>query len=266
MLKPGGRVHYSTQLTIVLDGVTETKRAKKDQPLKRSFGIGEMRLRDVSTEDCQRLVSAALSRGYSVQYALHIRNCISAIFEHAESKDWFSGRNPARRVKFPENVPAPQNALTFDQLRAVAASLDPLTRTMAVCASLTSMNVAEMCGLKWKYVNLSGAWKTVDGESLRPWTMAVRWQWTLGQLGTVKTHKRRRFVVIPELLAGYLSVLQSRGELTGLEGFVFTVTGKPVDSKNLLRRRLKPIGKALGLRVGWHTFRRTFDTLADQVG
>ena len=278
MLKPGGRVHYSTMLPIVLDGIPETKSkqrkwaqdesGKKIPPpvAKRLFGIGEIRLRDVTAEDCQRLAAAAISRGYSVQYATHIRNAISAIFEHAESKDWFSGRNPAKRVKLPENVPAPQCALTFDQLRGVASALDSLTGTMAICSSLTSMNVAEMCGLKLKYVNLSDRWKTADGESLPPMMMAVRWQWTLGQLGTVKTAKRRRLVPIPELLADYLDALLQREKFTGPEDFVFTVNGRPVDSKNLLRRRLKPIGTALGLKLGWHTFRRTFDTLADEVG
>ena len=102
MLKPGGRVHYSTHLPIVMDGIPEVKqRSKKKpkpgdpptQPVKRVAGIGDMRLRDVSTEDCQRLTSAALQRGYSVQYATHIRNCISAIFSHAARKDWFSERN-----------------------------------------------------------------------------------------------------------------------------------------------------------------------------
>ncbi len=273
MLKPGGRVHYSTQLLIVLDGIPEVKRRQQKKPkdgpipeVKRIFGIGEMRLRDVSTEDCQRLVSAALSRGYAVGYATHIRNCISAIFEHAESKDWFSGRNPAKRVKLPENVTQPNCALTFEELKTVAGSLDPMTRAMAVCASLTSMNVAEMCGLRWKYMNLSDEWRTVDGESLTPWTLAVRSQWTLGQLGTVKAKKRRRFVVIPKLLVRYLSQVGLRKEFKGPDDFVFTVTGKPVDAKNLLRRRLVPLGKKLGLKLGWHTFRRTFDTLADQVG
>jgi integrase len=279
MLKPGGRVHYSTMLPIVLEGIPaeKTKQRKwvKDESgkkipppaPKRLFGLGEMRLRDVKTEHCQRLVSAALSRGYSVQYATHIRNAISAIFEHADSKEWFTSRNPTKHVKLPENVPAPQSALTFDQLRAVAAALDPLTRTMAVCASLTSMNGAEICGLKWKYVNLTEQWKTADGESLHPGTMAVRWQWTLGQLGTVKAGKRKRFVPIPPLLAAYLGALAGRGKFVGPDDYVFTVTGRtPVDQKNLLRRRLIPVSKALGFKLGWHTFRRTFDTLADQVG
>ena len=156
LLKAGGRVHYATMLPIVLDGIPETttkqrkwsndKSGEKMPPPvpKRIFGIGELRFRDVTTEDCQRLVSAALSRQYSVQYATHIRNAISTIFTHAETKDWFSGKNPAKRVRLPENVPAPQSALTFDQLREVASALDALTGTMAICSSLTSMNVAEM--------------------------------------------------------------------------------------------------------------------------
>lgn len=268
MLKPGGRVHYSTHLPIVLDGIPETKQRSrtKDAPgVKRVCGIGKLRLRDVTTEDCQRLVSAALQRGYSVQYALHIRNTISAIFTHADTKDWFTGRNPAKRVKLPENVPAPQHALTFDQLRKVAAMLDPVTRAMALCASLTSMNIAEVCGLKWKYVNLSSEWAVVDGETIEPWQMAVRWQWTLGSLGTVKARGRRRSVVIPQMLAESLESLRLTAKP---EDFVFAnKAGRPIDAKNLMRRRLKRIGAALGIPwLGWHTFRRTFATLADQSG
>jgi hypothetical protein len=93
--------------------------------VKRVFGVGKMRLRGVATEDCQRLVLAALSRGHSVQHATHIRNAISAIFELAESKHRFSGRNPARRVKLPKNLSARQSALTFHQLPEVAAAPDP---------------------------------------------------------------------------------------------------------------------------------------------
>lgn len=269
MLKPGGRAHYSTHLIIILDGVPEVKKRsrKKDAPeFRRLFGIGEMRLRDVTGEDCQRLVSGALERGYSVQYAIHVRNAVSAIFDHAESKNWFSGSNPVRHVNLPENVPASQSALTFDELRTVAGALDTTTRAMVLCASLTSMNVAEMLGLKWKYVNLTSEWTVADGESLPPLTIAVRSQWTLGQIGTVKAKKRRRLIPISDMLRPHLAALRNRKDFMGKEDFLFTVSGKPVDSCNLLRRRLAPLGKRLGLKLGWHTFRRTFDTLADQIG
>lgn len=271
--KIGGRVHYGTQLRIVIDGIPEKKPKSRKwvngaapEPA-RVCGLGNLRLRDVTTEHCQRIVSATLGAGYSVQYAEHVKNCISAIFEHAESKDWFSGKNPAKRVNLPEMVHASQCALSFEELRRVAAALDPMTRAMALCASLTSMNVAEMCGLKLRYVNLSKTeWRSIDGESLPPRMMAVRWQWTLGQLGTVKAQKRRRLVPIPELLADHLATVLTRKQYVRPDDYVFTVNGRPVDSKNLLRRRLAPLGRAMGIKLGWHTFRRTFDTLADQVG
>jgi integrase len=277
MLKPGGRLHYSTHLQIVLDGIPGLKlRSRKKPrpgdlptpPVKRIAGIGDMRLRDVSTEDCQRLISSALERGYSVQYATHIRNCISAIFSHAESKDWFSERNPAKRVKLPEMVRREAHALTFDQVMRLVAALDLMTRAIVLCAVLTSMNIAEVLGLRWKYVNISNVWATVDGESLPPWQIAVRWQWTLRQFGSVKAKKRRRQVVIPALLADALAALRKRDRFTDPEDAVFASrSGRPVDEKNIMRRRLRKAATALGMPwIGWHDLRRTFSTLADQAG
>jgi integrase len=269
--KPGGRVHYSTHIPIVLDGIPETKtqsRKKGTPEPKRIAGIGKMRLRDVTTEDCQRLTSEAISRGYSVQVATHIKNCISAIFTHAESKDWFSGSNPAKRVKLPEMTRKPTHALTFNQVRQLAAAVDPLSRAMVLCAVLTSMNVAEMLGLRWKHVNLTDDWATVDGESLRPWQIAIRGQWTLRQYGSVKAKGRRRDVIIPTLLAEALKELRRRDKFIGQEDAVFVSrSGTPVDEKNIMRRRLRPTAIALGMPwLGWHDLRRSFATLADQVG
>ena len=45
---------------------------------------------------------------------------------------------------------------------------------MVLFAIVTSMNIAEVCGLQWKRVNLSEQFATVDGESLPPLTIAVR--------------------------------------------------------------------------------------------
>src|ERR1700680_2852029 len=48
------------------------------------------------------------------------------------------------------------------------------------------MNVAEICGLQWKRVNLTEAWSNTDGESIPPRTIAVRKQWYRGELGGLK--------------------------------------------------------------------------------
>ncbi len=116
------------------------KKPKLDAPpepeIPRHCGMAELRLRDVMPEDAQTLVSEAIARGYSTKTALHIRNCVSAIFTHAERQGWFTGRNPARFVKLPEmtrtRLPV---ALSFDQLKALPSMLRPLARAMVLCAS-----------------------------------------------------------------------------------------------------------------------------------
>lgn len=275
MLKPGGRAHYDVHLKIVLDGIPEVrKRSRKKiegvappEP-KRTCGLGELRLRDVKVEDCQRLVSAALSRGYSVQYAAHVRNTISAIFTHAESKDWFSGKNPARRVNLPEMERKELHSLTFDQVSKLIAAVDPMTRALVFCAVLTSMNIAEVLGLRWKRVNLTGVWMQTDGEALPPMHIAVREQWYLRQYGTLKKGSRRRNVPIPPELADALGKLNSQRKLSSDDSPVFASSaGRPVDGVNVLNRKIRPIAAALGMPwIGWHDLRRTFATLADEAG
>jgi len=280
MLKPGGRAHYETYLPVVLDGVPETKKRPrkwvKDEtgkkvppaPPKRHFGIGDRRLRDVTTEDCQRLVSAAILRGYSVQYATHVKNAVSAVFEHADSKEWFSGRNPTKHVNLPEMVRRELHAMTLDQAKALIAALEQIARTMVLCAVLTSMNIAEVMGLRWRRVNLSDKWTSVDGEALPPMHIAVREQWYLRQWGTLKAGSRRRNVPIPEELAEALKSLRRRDKFIGPDDAVFaSETGRPLDDRNILNRRIIPVAKALGITLtGWHDLRRTFSTVSDELG
>jgi len=61
-------------------------------------------------------------------------------------EDWFSGRNPAQGVRLPEMVRATPHALSFDQLSNLLPVLTPRVRAMVFMASLTSMNIAEICG------------------------------------------------------------------------------------------------------------------------
>jgi integrase len=55
---------------------------------------------------------------------------------------------------------------------------------------------------------------------------------------------------------------------TGPEDPVFASEfGRPVDEKNILRRHLRKAAAAIGVpKLGWHDLRRTFETLADQLG
>jgi integrase len=59
-----------------------------------------------------------------------------------------------------------------------------------------------------------------------------------------------------------------RENFTGPDDFVLVSrAGTPIDEHNVAARKLKPIGRALGMPwLSWHVFRRTHTTLANQLG
>jgi len=176
--KHGGQEYYRSQLPFVLDGVpdkkisrggkTRFKPGEEPPAIGRTHGIGDMRLRDVQREDLQRLVGTMLLRGYSTQSAKHVKTVASAIYTHAEQEGWFNGTNPAKFVKLPEMERATPHALSLQQVAALLSELPRIPRIMAFLAVMTSMNVAEICGLRWKRINLTSDPSIMDDELLPP--------------------------------------------------------------------------------------------------
>jgi len=256
MLKPGGRVHYRVQLAHI------------------ESAIGKLALREVRREHIQQLCSDLLKKTYrrskngpevpySVQSAVHLKNAASALFEHAKACRLYPGENPARYVRLPQMKRAPRQALTADQVQQVLALLSSPARELAYMAVMTSMNIAELCGLQWKHVNLSRTkWIMVDGEPVPPRAIAVRRQWREGAEGTLKASARRRTLPVTAEMEKTLRELNGRGTFTGAEDPVFVSRrGTPVDAHNLSNRVLRPAGQKLGLRLGWHVFRHTHAAL-----
>ena len=250
LLKKSGRTHYESML-------------KHVPPTLQS-----QRLRDTTAEDIQKLVSTLLARNYSVQTAKHVRTVISAIFTHAKRTGCYSGDNPAKLVRLPEMVRKEAHALSFDQAVGLLGALKSPAQELVLFAILTSMNIAEICGLQWKRVNLAEHFVTVDGESLPPLTIAVRKQWYRGEYGTVKAKSRRRNLPLGAVLRGVLFKMRERAQFAGPDDAVFASrTGKPVDEHNIARRHLKPVGRRLGMPwLSWHCFRRTHTTLSNELG
>jgi len=209
-----------------------------------------------------------LAKNYSVQTVQHVRTLISAILTHAKRIGWHSGENPAKLVRLPEMVRKEAHALSFDQAVSALGALKTPAREMVLFAILTSMNIAEICGLQWKRVNLAEHFTTVDGESLPPLTIAVRRQWYRGEYGTVKAKSRRRNLPIGAVLRGVLAEMKERARFARPDDPVFAArTGKPVDEHNIARRHLKPVGCLLGMPwLSWHCFRRTHTTLSNELG
>ena len=123
----------------------------------------------------------------------------------------------------------------------------------------TSLNVAEMLGLRWKWVNLSGEPVTVGSEVLPAYSLAVRENFYRGKFGSVKARSRRRNVPLGFSVTTALLKLKAGSTFVGPNDLVFSSrNGTPLNENNLLRRVLKPIAVTLSMPwLSWHAFRHT---------
>jgi integrase len=276
MKAASGRTHFRAILKHVLtpeevDRVFHVDADRSKTKLKALPNwpyLGNVRLADTRPEDVQRLIAAAVTRGYSAQTVKHIRNVVAAIFAHARKSQCVSGENPAGLVTLPRMVRKEAHALTFAQAKDLLAAMQYPERELALMAMLTRMNVAEICGLQWKWVNLTDGWSTTDGERIPPRTIAVRKHFYRGELVSLPKSSRKRHLSIPEPLLPILRDLSQRVKYTGSDDFVLVSSvGTPINEKDIAMRRLKPIGRSMQMPwLCWRVFSRTHTTLAYEFG
>jgi integrase len=232
--------------------------------------LGEKRLSQIQVGDVEFVMSMALHAGMSTCTAKHIRKVMSALFERARKLRIVSGDNPAVLADAPAIVPKrDKQALSASQVAQVLSMSPEPIRTMALCAVLTSANISELLGLRWKHINLSPEWTTFEAEPLPPYCMAIRQHFSRGEIGLLKTGMRKRNIPLPEpLVGGLLSLHAANANPNGSDDVVFrSRTGRPVNENNTRKRLFGKIAQALGLkRLGWHTFRYTHATLTQSVG
>ena len=230
--------------------------------------LGNLPLSKTRAGTVQRLIEAAVARGYSAQTVKHIRNVVSAIFAHAKKRQCFHGDNPATLVILPKMVRKEAHALTFAQAKDLLGAMQYPERELALMAMLTHMNVAEICGLQWKWVNLTDDWCIAEGERIPPRTIAVRRHFYRGELVSLPLRSRNRYLLIPEPLQEVLIRLCQRQTYTGPDDFVLASrVGRPVNEKDIAKRRLKPIGERMKMPwLSWRVLSRTHTTLAHELG
>jgi integrase len=222
---------------------------------------------EVRPENVKQLIQASMSHRYSSQMTTHLRNVIRIVVSYAAACGYFTGPNPAMFVPVPSIAHKPTRSLTLPQLKQVFELMRYPEQQIALFALLTDMNVAEICGLKWKHANLSNAAHDGSGEALPARTMAVRMQIYRGEFRAV-VGGRNRFVQIPELLHSALVHLKHRPDHISGEDFVLVSRrGTPVNPDNIAARRLKRIGQILDLNwLSWKVFHRTGMELQAKFG
>lgn len=269
-----GRRHYQAILKHILNpdhvdqmfGVAAERSKSKLKAIPGWPYLDSILLRDVQAGDVQRLITVAIDSGYSTQTAKHIRNVVSAIISHAIREGHFMGSNPAILVSPPGMQRKTPHALTFAQMVRVLQGMRYPEWDMTLMVILTRMNIAEICGLQWRYVNLSDQEVNREGDLIPARSIAVRKQWYRGELSTVP-QGRRKIVPIPPLLRTVLLRLSALRHSGSSEFVLVSRAGKPVNQINVAARRLKSIGEQLGIPwLSWQVFGRTRSQLAHEFG
>ena len=234
--------------------------------------IGDMKMRDVTLVHLQKLCSLKLESGLSVQTVTHIRSGLSAIFSRASALRIIEGVNPASAIRLPEMVRKERHTPTEEEARALLIVLENPAYSpcleMVLLSCSTSIHYAEMAGLRWKRVNLTGSPVIADGKNLPPCAVAVRENYYRKEFGTPKTKARKRIEPLTPEIVQVLSAMKERTKFNGPEDLVFgKETGTAMD-EDVMRRKLAKAAKAAGIPWGvtWHCFRRYFATASDRLG
>lgn len=242
--KAGGRKHYNYVLSLIL-------------PL-----IGNRRLRDLDVDAVETTVMTIRAKGLSWQVAKHCQATLHRAFKLAKRLELYHGDNPAAGVD-PGEQPLTKKrpGYTWTQAATVLARLKDPARTMAKLSIATSMNVAEMCGIRLKWCNFTDQIKVVEGEVLAPFSIAVREHWYDNERGTLKAGRRRRNVPLTADIAAELALFTARETFAGPDDPLFVSrTGTPVDQHNISNRHFRPLSVKVGFPVTWHGFRRAHST------
>lgn len=233
--------------------------------------VGDKRLRDVTHDDVQELINLKRDSGLSSQTVIHIRNVLNRVFRYAKTKKAFYGDLPTENIEMAEKTTKEAHAMDFKMAAALLEGLERLSLVayaIVLLALTTSMNIAELLGLRRKRVNLSENPIMLGDRSLDGGSIAVRENFYRGVFGTVKKKARNRDLPIPAIVLPVLRKLMEESPFTEPDSLVFaTDKGTPLDEKNLMRRIIKPIAEKLNMPwMGWHVFRHTHSTLAEDLG
>ena len=141
----------------------------------------------------------------------------------------------------PEMERRAPHALDFDNGRLLLGALPNPAREMALLSMTTSMNVAEMPGLRWKQVNLTEKGTSASGEFLAPFTLAVRENYYRGKFGSVKAKSRKRTVPRGSPVVAMLQTILQRSKFVGSDdlGFASSV-GTPLNGTTFFGGSLSP--------------------------
>ncbi len=268
-----GRTHYQAILKHVLRPETVDRLLVPYRGISKSKlksipewpYLDETRLCDITPDHVRRLASLAVHHGYSPQTVKHIKNVVSAIITHAKKERVFSGDNPITEVRLPPIARKAAPVLSLVEAKAVFRSMEYPERQIALIIFNSTMNVSEVCGLQWNYVNPTLRASCVDGDIVPPRSILVKYQRTSSGVARVSPDRVRVIGLSPPLLE-LLTTLKRQRRRRSQDGFLFASRiGTPLSPASILVSKLKPIGRRLGIPFSWHTLKQIHDVILQEL-
>ena len=256
--RKSGQIHYATWLDgHVLPALGHLRMREFKLETVQDFLDSKAKethapMRTIREGDQIKKVPCGPPRPYSVQSLIHIRNALSRVFRKARESGYYPATCalPTEGVELPELVRAERGSLSAAQARDFLAAAESPLRVLLLTLLVCGLRISEACGLRWR---------DVDFEAR---LVRKRFAWKFGAYQEMKSKASRKDIPLPDELLAVLAQLKARTRWDGPDHPVFASrTGRPLDQKNLLNRKLKPIARRLGLpMVSWHWFRHTAST------
>jgi len=216
--------------------------------------FGVRKLHEIPRLEVQRFITLKRGEGYATKTLEHLRNLLSRLFQTAV--DWgMLQENPARGLKLPPREPRREvHILSAEGIQRLLGALPEPSRTIFALGIVTGLRIGELLGLKIDDVDLTGA------------TLHVRRAFYRGEVGSPKTRRGERSIPLASHVVGLLMHYLG-GRTVQSEWLFSSKAGTPLNDRNLMRRQVEPVCKALGIpHFGWHSLRHTFRTMAANRG
>jgi len=187
----------------------------------------------------------------------NMHGCLRTVL--TQGKTWGLIRvNPARGVRLPRKKARKPSVLPSKQdIRRVIDELTEPTKSIVTLMVVGSLRIGEVTALHW--------------GRIQPDRIEIVERFYEGEFDDTKTDAGRRSIPLDShgILGAVLNAACERSKYRKPDDLVFTnAKGGPVNRRNLLRRRLKPTVKKLGLpaTVDFRSFRTMHSSLMSSIG
>ncbi len=196
---------------------------------------------------------AAMAEKFSPTIIHKCRTYMKAITAEAVEQEYLQ-RDPLRKVAMPQMSEPERPTLTPQQIRAVVEGIEGFRdQVIFLTLILTGMRPSEVFALQWRDWHKS--------------TLLVERGVVQGKISATKTRMSRGRVAVPSHLGELLEVWRKESEPDSGESWIFpSERGTPLRLDNWVKRYLKPAADRAGVKVTAQMLRRSFATIAHEVG